>query len=138
MDRVKITGDELQIMALLEKATGARVKDCVLNEQQALFIVETGDAAKAIGPGGRNAKFLEQKLKRRVRLVEYHPNLLAFVTNLVAPARLRDARENDGVVTLYPADSMTRGTLIGRGGSNLRTLESVVQRYFPVKEIKVE
>ena len=137
-ERVKLNTGDLQIIALIETSTGAHVKDCILTEQSITIITETGEAGKAIGPGGRNAKMLEQRLKRRVRIVEYHPELITFVTGLVAPARLRDAREADGVVTLYAADSQTRGILIGRGGSNLRAYEAIVQRYFPIKEIKVE
>ncbi len=138
MDKIKITSDDLQIIALLEQMTGARVKDCIIGETNVTIVVETGDIGKAVGQGGRNAKLLEQRLKKRIKIIEYHPELLTFVTAVIAPLRVRDARVEQDIVTLYPADSQTRGALIGRGGSMLRTYENIVKRHFPIKEIKVE
>ena len=60
-----------------------------------------------------------------------------FVRNAVAPSELMDVSEEDGVVTMTAADHQTRGILIGRSASNLRATETLVKRYFPIKELKV-
>jgi hypothetical protein len=57
--------------------------------------------------------------------------------NEIAGDLEKEIAEEDGVFILTPVDLKTRGMLIGRNATNLRAFESIVQRYFPVKEIKV-
>ena len=47
-------------------------------------------------------------------------------------------KEADGIVTIEAQDHSSRGLMIGRNASNLRRVESIVQRYFKVEEIKFE
>jgi N utilization substance protein A len=126
----------LQLMELVSR-TGAAVRDCILQEGEAVIIVEPGEAAKAIGRHGANVRRLEQLTRRRIRIAEYSPDVVSFIKGLVQPLELRDAAVEDGIVVLTAADSETRGLLIGRSARRLRALEAVVQRHFPIKEIKV-
>lgn len=128
----------LQTIALFEQLTGAHVKDCVPSAEQMIFIVHEGEMAKAIGRGGQHVRNLEHKLKKKVKIVEFHVDLLQFVKNVVAPLSLEKAVMNDdATVVLTAKDLKTRGLLIGRGASNLRLFEAIVQRYFPIKELRV-
>jgi len=127
----------MQTMALFEQMTGAHVKDCVFGDDQVIFVIHEGEIAKAIGKGGQHVRSLEYKLKKRVKLVEFHTDVLQFVKNLVAPLGLAEAKLQDTTLFLAAKDLKTRGLLIGRGASNLRLFEAIVQRYFPIKEIRV-
>ncbi len=136
MTGITLDMQTMQMIALFEQLTGAHVKDCVSGEQ-VIFIVHEGEIAKAIGKGGQHVRNLENKLKKRVKVVEFHTDVLQFVKNLVAPLELREVKMQDSTVFLSAKDLKTRGLLIGRGASNLRLFEAVVQRYFPVKELRV-
>lgn len=92
---------------------------------------------KAIGKGGANIKKLERVLKRKVRIIEFNPDMLIFIQNVVYPSKVKEIKEEDGIVTIIPPDSQTRGYLIGKSAVNLRNTEMVVKRYFELKEIKV-
>lgn len=128
----------MQVMAHFERMTGARLKDCIVTEQVVFFIVEAGDAGKAIGPRGANVKRLEAALKKRVRVVEFTHELVSFIKNLVYPIDVKQVKEqDDGVVVITPPDLKSRGLLIGRNAQNLRAYESVLQRFFPIKELRV-
>ncbi len=128
----------MQVMAHFERMTGARLKDCIVTEQVVFFIVEQGDAGKAIGPRGANVKRLEAALKKRVRIVEFSHELGSFIKNLVYPIDVKQVSEQDGgIVVIMPPDLKSRGLLIGRNAQNLRAFEAVVQRFFPIKELKV-
>lgn len=127
----------MQVMAHFEQMTGAKLKDCILREQQAIFVVEPGDIGKAIGPRGANVRRLEDALKKKVKMVEFAHELVSFIKNLVYPIDVREVREQDGVVTLMPPNLKARGLLIGRNAQTLRAYEAVVQRFFPIKELKV-
>ena len=127
----------MQTIALFEQLTGAHIKDCIPSEEQVIFVVHEGEMGKAIGKGGQHVRNLENKLKKRVKVVEFHTDILQFVKNLVSPLELREAKLEDVILFLSAKDLKTRGLLIGRGASNLRLFEAIVQRYFPIKEIKV-
>jgi len=127
----------MQCMNLFETLTKAKLKDCIMDEAQAVFVVEQNEIGKAIGKHGANVKALERALRKRVKLVEFHHDQQQFTRNLIAPLALQDYHEEEGVVVLTAKDLKTRGMLIGRNASHLRAFEAIVQRYFPLKELRV-
>ncbi len=135
--KIVLDTNTLQTIVLFEQLTGAHVKDCVPGDEQVIFIVHEGEIAKAIGRGGQHVRNLEFKLKKRVKIVEYHTDVIQFVKNVVAPLELKEAKLEDSTLFLAAKDLKTRGLLIGRGASNLRLSEAIVQRYFPIKELRV-
>ncbi len=127
----------LQLISFFEQMTGAHVKDCVSDAGQIIFIVDQGEIAKAIGKGGKHARDLEFKSKKRVKIVEFHSDIVQFIQNLIAPVEISEAKLEGETLLLRTKDLKSRGLLIGRNASTLRFYESIVQRYFPIKEIKV-
>jgi N utilization substance protein A len=137
MTKIVLDTNTLQTIVLFEQMTGAHVRDCVPGDEQVVFIVHEGEIAKAIGRGGQHVRNLEYKLKKRVKVVEYSTDIIQFAKNVVAPLELKEAKLEDTTLFLAAKDLKTRGLLIGRGASNLRLFEAIVQRYFPIKEIRV-
>ena len=137
MTKIKFDMNIMKFMSLFETMTRARLKDCIDEKTQIIFIVDKGEMGKALGKKGANVKNLEKALRKKIKIIEYNDDLLNFSKNVVAPLKLTDMKEEDGVVTLIPKDSMTRGMLIGKNAVNLRFYESIVKRYFPIKELKV-
>jgi N utilization substance protein A len=137
MTKIVLTAQTIQTITLFEQLTGAHVKDCVPSDDRLIFIVHDGEIAKAIGKGGQHVRTLERKLKKKIKVVEFHTDVLQFVKNVVAPLKLNEIKMEDTTVYLTAKDLKTRGLLIGRGASNLRTFEAIVQRYFPIKELRV-
>ncbi|MBN2367551.1 NusA-like transcription termination signal-binding factor [Candidatus Woesearchaeota archaeon] len=135
--KIKFDMNIMKFISMFETITHASVKDCIQQDERLVFIVNQGEIMKAIGKGGRNIKQMERNVKKKVKVVEYNPDLIEFVKNVVAPLKTADVSEDDGVVKIIPPDSQTRGMLIGRGAVNLRGFEDIVKRYFPIKEIKV-
>ena len=127
----------MQVMAHFERMTHARLKDCIMREQIVFFIVEPGSLGKAIGPKGAHVRKMEQALKKKVKMVEFAPELVSFIKNLVYPVDIKDVREEDGIVFISPPDLKSRGLLIGRNAQTLRAYEAVVQRFFTIKELRI-
>ena len=138
MTKIVLDVQSMQMMSMFEQATGAHVKDCISGDDQVIFVVHEGEIAKAIGKGGQHVRSLEKKLNKKVKLVEFHTDVLQFVKNLVAPLTLKNAKLLDTRLLMSAKDLKTRGLLIGRGASNLRLFEAIVQRYFPIEELRVE
>ena len=135
----KITFDTelLKLMALFENITHSQLKDCFFDREKLVFLVDEGEMGKALGKNKMNIVKLEKMLKRKVKIVEFNPNRLQFITNYLAPLRVTDIREEDGIVTVTGADTKTKGLIIGIKAQNLRNLEKIAGKYFTVQEIKV-
>ncbi len=139
MSRIIYDSNAFFFMRIFDLIARVKLKDCIVKENMIIYVVEEGDIGKAVGKGGANVRKLENKLKRKIKLVEFSPNILIFVKNLVAPVQLADAQEQEGIITLSAKDLKSRGLLIGHSGTNLRSCEAIIKRYFPnIKEIKVK
>ncbi|RLE43009.1 NusA-like transcription termination signal-binding factor [Candidatus Woesearchaeota archaeon] len=126
-------------MSLFERMTKAKLKDCFVDSNGVLvFVVQNGDIGKALGKHGKMAMKITQKLNRKIKIVEYSQDLIKFIKNLILPYTVNAIEQEDDVVILKSDDTRVKGLLIGKNGKNLRNYESIVQRYFPIKEIKVE
>ena len=137
MERIKFDLESMKLMSMFESITHARLRDCIISESLVTLIVEEGEIAKAVGKGGSNAKNLERKLNKKVRIVEFSDDMVKFIQNMTYPAKIKEVKNEEGIVTITPADSQSRGLLIGRGASILRSYEAIVKRFFDIQEIKV-
>lgn len=131
--------DLIRAIAEFERITHARVQETFEHQNKLVVVVGRGDAKKCVGPEGKTLRIAEQKLGRRFKIIEMHPEMLTFIRNAMLPLRATKIEETgDGVVTVTGPDEKTRGLMIGAKAQNLRFTEKVVQRYFPqLKEIKV-
>ena len=137
MARIKYDLETMKLMSMFESITHSKLKDCIITESLVTLIVEEGHIAKAVGKGGSNAKNLERKLNKKVRIVEFSSDLVKFIQNMTYPAKIKEVKNEEGIVTITSADSQSRGLLIGRGASILRSYEAIVKRFFDITEIKV-
>lgn len=126
-------------MSLFETMTGAKLKDCFIDDlKQTVFVVGEGQIGKAIGHKGNNVKRLENILKRKIKIIEFNNDFIQFLKNTIYPIQAKEITEESNIITITPADSKSRGYLIGRGAVNLRNYEKIVKRYFNIAEIKVK
>ena len=135
--KIKYDFSLIKFISMFESATGAAVKDCFMQNDKIMFIVQENQIGKALGKGGANIKKLENMLKKKIRIAEFNPDAVQFVQNIIYPIKPKDITEEDGIITITPNDSKTRGYLIGRAAANLRNYEEIVKRYFEIREIKV-
>jgi len=137
MIKIKYDINLMKFISLFEGITRAAVKDCFELGERLVFIVKEGNIGKALGKGGSNIKRLERMLKKKLRIIEFNDDLHQFIQNVVYPSKVKDISEEEGVITITPPDSETRGYLIGRSAVNLNITKEIVKRYFDIKDIKV-
>ena len=138
MTRIKYDIVLIKCISLFETLTQAKVKDCFIDDRGILtFIVSEHEIGKAIGRGGEMVRRLERSLNRKIKIVEFNPDLLQFVRNLIYPLQARHIEQVDSVVQIEPKDMITRGHLIGRAAVNLRNYVKITKRMFPIEEIKI-
>ena len=127
----------LNTMKLFDRITRAAVKDCIIEDDRIIFIVNEGELRKALGAQAMNVKRLFETLKKKIKIVEFSGDKFKFISNFIHPLKVDNISEQDGIVILESHDTKTKGLLIGRAAQNLRKLEEYVRRYYDVKEIKV-
>ena len=136
MTRIKYSYDLMKYMSLFESLTGAKLKDCIADDN-IMFIVQENYMGRAIGKNGSNIKRVESLLKKKIKLIEFSNDVARFVGNLINPLRVKEIREEDGVVNIYAEDTKTKGMLIGREKQRINSINDIVKRYFQVKEVTV-
>ncbi len=127
----------LNYITLFESLTGAKVKDCIIDEKF-LIIVDKGDMGLAIGKQGANLKRVEAALKRKVRVVEFDENVSQFIRNYIYPIKVAEVRDEEGIIKIKGNDTKTKGMMIGRERTNLKRMTDIVKRFFNISEICVE
>lgn len=133
-------------LSLFEKITRAKARDCFEDMfKQLVFCVQPGQLFQAIGKSGANVKKLESMMKKKIRIIEFQPEITKFITGLCHPHKvtvehesqmLWDSQKEIAIIT--PSDIEARGYLIGKGASNLRNMEEICKRYFTIDEIRVK
>lgn len=117
----------------LENMSGSKVKDAFIDKNGMLvFIINTGDMAKAIGKQGSNIKRLSNLLKKRLKLIEFNDNVIEFVKNCIQPLQASVSQE-DNKILLESPDTTIKAKLIGRDKQNLIALNELVNRHFKVE-----
>ncbi len=136
MSRIKYDITVMNYMKLFENLTHAKLRDCIAGDLL-MFVVEENEIGKAIGKNGSNVKRLEGMLRKKLKIVEFNPDVKKFIRNFVMPLKVKDVTEENGVITVVGTDTRTKGLLIGRDRKNLENLKEVVSRYFKVEDIRV-
>lgn len=123
---------------IFENITKTNVKDCFMNNKdQLVFIVNEGQAGKAIGKGGLNAKRLEELLKKKIKVIEFNEDVIKFTKNFLSPIKFDDISIDNKEIQIKAKDSKTKGLLIGRDSKNLLQLEQTIKKFFSIDKIKV-
>ncbi|MDA7940061.1 MAG: NusA-like transcription termination signal-binding factor [Nitrosopumilus sp.] len=140
---IKITSDQMRLLALFDRVTHASARDCIEDEKQdrVTFVVEPGMMGRAIGKGGANIKSLEAAVGRSVDLVEFDEDPARFIAKLFGPKLVLDSKldkRHDGSaqVILY-VDPMKKGLVVGREGRNAERARMLARRYFGIDKITI-
>jgi len=136
MVRVKLNQETWELASFVENHIRALVKDCFQDEDTVYVIVSPGEMRKAVGKGGRHILEMQQRLNKKIRVVEFCEPAEEFIKNLIYPLAVEQISEQDTYYALRDRSLKTKGLLIGRGRKNLRFLNRAVQRFFN-KEVKV-
>ena len=105
---IKLDKDCLKHIDLFQKITKAQVKDCIINHEKVLFVVNPGQAGVAIGKNGVNIKRIQGLIKKNVEVIEFNNDLLSCLNNLFRPTRIKEfvkANRGDKEVIRLTIDS---------------------------------
>jgi N utilization substance protein A len=131
---MKLGKEELDYMKFFENITKTHVKDCVIDEEEVVFVVAPENMGAAIGRNGENVKKIKEKTSKKVSIVKHADNPQEFIKNLFAPARLDKIEVKDDSILVSTPE---RKRVIGQKGNRIKRAKTLMQRYFGIKEIVV-
>ncbi len=135
--KIKYDAQLMKLMSFFESATHARLRDCLIDSNGVLTFVVADKIGLAIGKNGATAKKLESALKRKIKIVAFSENLEEFLRNLLMPLKIRGVEVKEDKTVVITPEPESRGYIIGRAASSLRNYESILKRYFDIKEVRV-
>lgn len=123
----------LMVITAFENITGTEVRDCICSDI-IYFLVNPGKIAMTIGKNGNNIKTAEKMLGKPIKVFEWAEDEREFLKNMVSRAQKIDLRDEKATVTINQED---RGAVIGREGSNIKTIRELLVRNSNIKELKI-
>lgn len=115
---------------IFEKVTNASVKDCFIEDESIVFVVQQGEVGKAIGKSGVNVKKVGSLLKKNIIIIEFNPDPVGFVKSMIKPAEAEVSLEENGAILVRTGSAKDKGLIMGRSRSKLEKLQSLVKKYF--------
>jgi N utilization substance protein A len=141
LSNVKITGDEMKFIQLLQNMTGATIVDCIIDEETIIFTVKKGEIGLAVGKGGDKIKRFRALTNKQVEIFEFIEDPDKFLRNALKPANVKDIRMVDkvggGKIAMVNIDPHDKGIAIGKNGENIKKIRFLAKRYFDFENVIV-
>ena len=138
---IKLSADEMRYITLFEGLTGARVRDCVIDEEggRLIFVVNRGELGLAVGKGGCRVRQVGKFVGKGIEVVEYSDDPAEFVRNTMAPARIKGVEmvEREGQrMALVSVEESDRGLAIGKRGKRLKRAKMLALRHHGIQDVR--
>lgn len=133
---IKYGSKEIKTINIFEEITGATVKDCIINEEEATILVKPEDLGLAIGKNGSMINKVKRKLGKKIHVYKYSKDLEEFIRNLFYPVEPKEIHEKDGEVKIK-VDPSDKKRTIGRKGKKVKKVKELTKRHFDIENIKI-
>ncbi len=136
----KLTMEDIQFLNLLERITGAKANDVILEGDGIIFAVPDSEFGRAVGKHGANIERLQRAFNKQVEIVKSPSTKEQFFGSLLHPAVVKDLIEKDeaGRMALeILVDLQDRGLAIGRNGEKIKRAKLLGKRYFDYCDVRV-
>ena len=143
MARVRLSMDDMALIATFERITGASAIDVIRDDEckRVIFVVRQKQLGKAIGRGGTNVKAAADAFGRTVDIVEMAETPEEFVKSALAPARVEQVkmieRRDGSIVASVTVKNEDRGIAIGRDGRNVARARILAKRHFNLDNVVI-
>ena len=143
MTPVKLSMDDMQMIARYEQITGAAAMDVVMDDEsdRIIIVVRQGQLGKAIGRGGSNVKAAADAFGRTIDVVESAETVEEFLKNALSPARVEKIKitetKDGSLIASVTVKSDDRGIAIGRDGRNVSRARILAKRHFDLDNVTI-
>lgn len=140
MAEIVLSNETVQYINLASKYSGASIRDCIVEDDRVIFIVDKGHLGIAIGSKAKNLEKLRMLFKKIVKFVEFDEDKTRFIENLCKPYNITKVTfdENNGEsVARIEVNPRDKSKLIGKGGRNINMIRKMAQRHHQIKDVQI-
>lgn len=140
MAEIILSNETVQYINLASKYTGASIRDCVVEDDRVIFIVEKGQLGIAIGSKAKNLEKLRSLFKKNVKFVELDEDKTRFIRNLCKPyevTKISFEGNDDESVARIEVKPHDKSKLIGKGGRNINMIRKMAQRHHLIRDVQI-
>ncbi len=131
---IKLDSDTLSAMRVFSDITNVTPRDCIVNEDRLIFVVNQGQAGLAIGKNGVKMKVLHEMLKKEIVVVEYADDPIKLLENVIRPNKLLS-----GYMTSQDDSRKVNVEIEGKINSyKIKLIRLLMQRYFNILSINIK
>ena len=140
MSEITFSNETVQYINMASKYSKAGIKDCLVEEDRIIFVVEKGQIGIAIGSKAKNLEKLRTLFKKNVKFVEFDNDKERFIRNLCKPYQVNnisiEGDENASLVRIE-VNPRDKSKMIGKGGRNINMIRKLAQRHHPIKDVQI-
>ncbi|MGD0423706.1 MAG: NusA-like transcription termination signal-binding factor [Candidatus Bathyarchaeia archaeon] len=138
--RIKLSMEEMRLIALFENITGATANDCIIDSDRVIFIAKAGEMGLAIGKGGKNINALRKMTGKPIEVVEFADTIEGLVKSCLAPAKVKEVRiteRPDRKIVVVEVEPKDKALAIGKNGRTIDKTRMLTKRYYQVDHVQI-
>jgi N utilization substance protein A len=142
--KITWSSQELELMSLFQRVSGASAKDCVIDPKmnRVIFMVDPREIGLAIGKKGSCVKTIENIIKKPVEIVARSDDPLQLVKNslgerYISEVRLSERLDGSKIAVVVLSNPKYQGAVVGLGGKNAERARLLVRRYFDIADVRI-
>jgi len=138
--RIKLSMEEMRLIALFENITGATANDCVIDNDRIIFIAKAGEMGLAIGKGGKNINALRKMTGKPIEVVEFADTVEGLVKSCLAPAKVKEIRiteRPDRKIVVVEVEPKDKALAIGKNGRTIDKTRMLAKRYYQIDHVQI-
>ena len=138
--RIKLSMEEMRLIALFENITGATANDCVIDSDRIIFMAKAGEMGLAIGKAGKNINMLRKMTGKPIEVVEFADTVEGLVRNSLAPAKIKEVRiteRPDRKIVVVEVEPKDKALAIGKNGRTIDKTRMLAKRYYQVDHVQI-
>jgi N utilization substance protein A len=137
---IKLGTEEIKCIGLFESLTGAKVMDCILEDDKLIFVVRERDVGLAIGKKGMHIKKMSNLSGKKIEVVGYSDHPKQFIKNILRPIKPKTitiSEKNNKKVVAIDIDRKDKGLVIGKSGKNIKRIRSLLSRHHNISDVQI-
>ena len=138
--RIKLSMEEMRLIALFENITGATANDCIIDSDRIVFLAKPGEMGLAIGKAGKNINMLRRMTGKPIEVVEFGDTIEGLVKNCLAPAKIKEVRiteRPDRKIVVVEVEPQDKALAIGKNGRTIDKTRMLAKRYYQVDHVQI-
>jgi len=143
-NKITWSSQELELMALFQRISGATAKDCVVDQKmnRIIFLVSADEIGLAIGKKGSCVKTIENMIKKPVEIVVYSNDPIQLIKNAlnkkyINEVRLSERLDGSKIAVVVLNNPKFQGAVVGLGGKNAERARLLIRRYFDIADVRI-